>query len=380
MKETAFSAYHGAETFGLLLVSLLVFLSGCGFKDIHEQTSLMDNTGILKGTIRNESPQDGPIHVLRFRNEEGLFVLERKVTAAKDGSYEFNVTRGKYSIFAFIDISGDGKYQPEEYGNYIGTPASIEVQDNEVLYVQPIVITGLVPKPEKEITLIDKSLAVWENIGQIVTLDDPRFTSEMYSAGLWRPLDFLEKAEGGLFFLEEYDKNKTPVLFIHGVLNGPTLWQKVLADLDRKHFQPWLFYYPSGLRLDMISDYLTQAVSQLQEEYDFPKYYVVAHSMGGLVARSFVKKYVEKSTRNSSILQLLVTVNSPMDGMSAAAQGLQHSPIIVPSWRDVATDSEFLRELYAWKWPKEIQYHLVVSYIDNKSHDGVVPLQSQATL
>jgi hypothetical protein len=63
--------------------------------------------------------------------------------------------------------------------------------------------------------------------------------------------------------------------------------------------------------------------------------------------------------------------------MSAASSGVKHSPIVVPSWRDVEPGSEFLQDIHTWNWPRGIPYHLVVSYEDGDSGDGVVPLQSQ---
>jgi hypothetical protein len=77
---------------------------------------------------------------------------------------------------------------------------------------------------------------------------------------------------------------------------------------------------------------------------------------------------------------LVVTVNSPMAGMSTAASGVEHSPIVIPSWRDVNPYSEFMKEINTWVWPKTIPYHLFVSYLDGESGDGVVSLQDQAQL
>jgi pimeloyl-ACP methyl ester carboxylesterase len=190
----------------------------------------------------------------------------------------------------------------------------------------------------------------------------------------------LDVAEGGLFFLQEYQPGKVPVLFVHGVMGGPTDFEKVITSLDRKLFQPWVAYYPSGLRLDMISDYLVEAVTRLQNRYNVTEFYVIAHSMGGLVTRSFVKKYVEHDSKNSKKLRLVMTVNSPMGGMPAAAAGVKYSPIVVPSWRDVEPDSGFLEGIHTWNWPRGIPYHLVISYANGESGDGVVSLQSQAPL
>lgn len=102
--------------------------------------------------------------------------------------------------------------------------------------------------------------------------------------------------------------------------------------------------------------------------------------MGGLVARSFIKKYVAYNPTNIESLLLVMTINSPMNGMPAAASGVKHSPIVVPSWRDVEPGSEFLKDILSWDWPQSVPYYLVVSYMDDESGDGVAPLQSQSLL
>lgn len=364
----------------LLMTGLLAALSGCGLMEIKEQTSILDNMGVLKGKIEVTSPQKGIIWVLRYADEDNILVLKQVIKASKNGEYKFLASPGQHYIAAFIDVNGDEKYQPEEHGNFYGLPTPIPLGAKETVSVDTITISGPVPEPATEVKLIDRTAAIWENIGQVVTLDDARFTPDNYIMGLWRPIDFLDTAEGGLFFLEKYQKKKIPVLFVHGVAGGPTQWADVIASMDREHFQPWLFYYPSSFRLDTISDFLVTAVSKLQAEYQFKEFYVVAHSMGGLVTRSFVKKYVESDPQNAGILRLVMTVNSPMNGMTAASAGVEHSPVIVPSWRDVAPGSEFLQGILSWDWPKEIEYHLVVSYLDGESGDGVVSLQSQAQL
>ena len=373
--------FRKTKTMRFWAVSLLLFLSsasGCSLKEISEQATLADNFGTIRGRINVVSNQKGPVMVLRFWDQDGIPVLQRSITASANGEYEFPAIPGKHYIAAYIDVNKDGQYQPEEHGNYYGSPSTIEIGDKQIVTVDTLTISGPFPTPAAEIKPVDRSVAAWKNIGRVVTLDDPRFTLDNYTLGLWKPFDFLEQAEGGLFLLHEYQENKVPVLFVHGVSGGPTLWTEVVESLNKEHFQPWFLYYPSGLRLDMISDYLVEAVSRLQDEYKFKKLYVVAHSMGGLVTRSFVKKYLERDPRNAQILRLVMTVNSPMAGMSAAASGVKHSPIVVPSWRDVEPGSEFLQGIHNWQWPGEIPLHIVIAYLDGESGDGVVPLQSQA--
>jgi hypothetical protein len=51
----------------------------------------------------------------------------------------------------------------------------------------------------------------------------------------------------------------------------------------------------------------------------------------------------------------------------------------VQSWRDLAPDSNFLKDLNGWTWPDKIPYHLIFSY-DKDDSDGVVPLLRQLPL
>jgi uncharacterized protein (DUF2141 family) len=363
----------------LVAVSSLLLESGCSLMEMKRQTALADNTGVIKGVIKIESNQKGPVVVALYADEDSVPVLQRTVIADTKGEYSFGLTvPGEYYIAAVIDANGDGEHQPNEHGNYLGTPTPFALRAKEILTVEPLVISGPVPVPEREVKTIDRRVAAYTNIGSVISLDDPRLDRANYALGLWRPLDFLNFAEGGLFFLQPYDPGKVPVIFVHGVLGGPPDWKTTIEALDQDRFQPWVLYYPSGLRLDTISDYLVEAVTRLQQKYGFQEFGVVAHSMGGLVTRSFVKKFLEHDPDNINRLRLVMTVNSPMAGMAAAASGVKYSPIIVPSWRDVEPGSDFLQKLDNWQWPRELPYHLVISYIDGESGDGVVPLQSQA--
>ena len=364
--------------FLMIACFILLVLPGCSLKEIHRQTKEVENIGYLQGKITVDSKQKGTVIVLRYRDENGVPIKEGQVNASNRGNYKFTVIPGPYYIAAFIDVNKDGIYQPEEHGNYHGYPTIIDVAPKQTVSLETLIISGEMPKPSTDIKSVNRTNAEWKNIGKVVAMDDPKFIRDNYNMGLWKPFDFLDQVEAGLFFLQEYQKGKMPVIFIHGVMGGPTDWEEVINSLDKQLFQPWVLFYPSGLRLDIISDYLVEAIDQLQNRHGFDQFYVVAHSMGGLVTRSFVKKYVERSEENTDKLRLVMTVNSPMNGMAAAASGVKHSPIVVPSWRDVEPGSAFLENLHTWNWPKEIPYHLVISYTDGESGDGVVPLQSQS--
>jgi pimeloyl-ACP methyl ester carboxylesterase len=364
----------------MLLCGLLIVMSGCSLREVYKQTKIDESMSFIKGNIKVTSDQKGPVIVRLFRDENGIPVYMRQITVSGTGEFLFPVSPGSYYITVFIDVNKDGLYQPGEHGHFHGKPSEIDLVSQQTVTLETITVAGEFPHMETEVRPIHRVRAIWKNIGKVVTLEDPRFSSANYTMGLWKPFAFLDQAEGGLFFLQEYQAGKVPIIFVHGVKGGPTNWKNVIESLDNQRFQPWVAYYPSGLRLDMISNYLVEAVTRLQNEYGFSEYIVIAHSMGGLVTRSFAKKYVAHSPENIKRLRLVMTVNSPMTGMSAAAAGVKRSPIVVPSWRDVKPGSDFLRGINAWNWPREIPYHLVASYVGRKNGDGVVPLSSQIPL
>ena len=387
MTRSTHSIHRQVMSSLIVLCCLLFALQGCSLKEIQEQTEIVEDIGIIKGTVKIDSSQKGAAVIILYRVENLSLELVSMRNATQNGDFEFIDVPGTYYLFAFIDVNGDGTHQPEEHGSYYGAPDKIAATVKRTVTINPITITGPVPQSKTAIKPISQKSAVWENISQVVTLKDPRFTHDNYSLGFWKPFDFLDHAEGGLLFFDDqwqlvavHHKGKVPVIFVHGVMGGPTDFEKMIKSLDTKRFQPWILYYPSGLRLDIISKYLSEAISFLQNKFKFEGFYVIAHSMGGLVTRSFVKKYVEQAPENSTRLRLVMTINSPMAGMPSAGAGVKHSPIVVPSWRDVEPGSEFLKNIHSWNWPQEIPYHLVFSYATGESGDGVVSLQSQVPL
>jgi len=368
----------------ITFIVCLLLISGCSLGEIRKQIHITENLGIIKGTVELTSSQEGAIIVRRYSLEEGVYVYESFERPAANGEYSFYVVPGTYYIAAFVDINRDAMYQPGEAGDYhgseSGTPAAVHVGSGQTVTVGTITIAGKLSAESGDTeSRVDISPSK-KNIGRVVSLDDAMFDRANYSTGMWKPIQFLTRVGGGLLFLQEYQAGKIPILFVHGMNGGPTDWEAAIRNLDNQHFQPWILYYPSGIRLDIISDYLVTAIIDLHHIYNFKQLYVVSHSMGGLVSRSFVQKYLDRFPEDKELISLVMTVNSPMNGMNSAVSGVKNSPIVVPAWRDAATDSAFPQDINAWEWPDEIPYHLVFSYKTGGSNDGVVHLQSQIPL
>lgn len=365
----------------IIFSCLLFAISACSFMEIKEQTQKAENTGIFTGTISVSSGQKGKIIVVLIKKAgDRILSVENHVQADVNGKYIVYAVPGTYLLGVFVDVDGNGVYSEGEHARVYGDMKPLTLVKGQVAKINMDITGELKWKvPSDTRVLEQKSLSV-RNIGRVVSLNEPMFALETGPLGLWRPIDYLEQYGAGLFLLQEYEKNKIPVIFVHGANAASGVWSDVIRKLDRTRFQPWVFNYPSGVRLDLASEYLKRAVNDLQNKYQMKKVYIVAHSMGGLVTRSFIKKYRKSYPGNADKISFVMTINSPMLGMESAASGVKYSPILVPSWRDVASGSEFIKNIHAWGWPKELPYHLVFSYEHGEGDDGVVDLESQIPL
>ena len=364
-----------------VLNGLLLNISACSLFEIKEQAQQTESTGVIKGKILLNTSKSGPVNVHRYFLKNNTYIADSFIHTNSDGEYQFYTLPGTYYIAAFVDSNKDGEYQEDEdadfYSIEYGKPAPVVVNPREIVTVATITISGKAPELSSEYTSEDALEKSVQNIGKQTSLDDPMFNRSNNSMGMWKPLQFLEQVGGGLFLLQKYQHNKIPVLFVHGMNGGPLDWKEAIDALDRDYFQPWVIYYPSGLRVDMISDYMVQAISDLQHKYEFNRIFIVAHSLGGLVARSSIKLYLQRYPELAESIDLLMTVNTPLDGMESAALGVKNSPIVLPVWRDLDPESKFIHDLNDWLLPEDIPYYLIFSYMPGSGDDGIVPMQSQ---
>ena len=185
-------------------------------------------------------------------------------------------------------------------------------------------------------------------------MDDERFSEEHGSKGYWEGISFYKEFGGNIYFLEEYDPQKIPILFIHGATGTPKGWKYFVDNIDRTRFQPWFFYYPSGARIQGMSHLLRWKLENLKLKYNFEQLYITAHSMGGLVARSFIMDYGALFPS----LKLFVSLATPWGGVRMAERGVKQSPVVVPCWIDMQPESPFIKALYRTKMPETVSFYM----------------------
>ena len=193
----------------------------------------------------------------------------------------FRAGPGTYGLVAFKDVNADGVYQPGEPFLPVDTSQLVTCDSSHPHAELALFIpTEGRPRVEGEIDFmkfqarsssaqLQQTLGTATAYGVVTTLEDPRFREEHAADSLWRPYDFIFDVGPGVYFLEPYDARKIPVLFVHGINGTPTNFRFLIEHLDRTKYQPWLYYYPSGVRLSGLADHLDQTMKTLQLQHGF---------------------------------------------------------------------------------------------------------------
>jgi hypothetical protein len=102
------------------------------------------------------------------------------------------------------------------------------------------------------------------------------------------------KYKTGLYFLQPYDPDRIPLVFVHGLFSTPWTWVHTINGLQadpeiRKHYQFWIFAYETGNPILYSALQLRHALARVDRLYpNHRPYVVVGHSMGGMLTHAQV--------------------------------------------------------------------------------------------
>ena len=381
-----------------VIVATAAVINGCTtLLAVGGQHERADRNALISGTITASWELRGPLVVgLAGRGASGFFLVDYFV-AEKPGPWMFAVEPGTYWLGAFEDANRDTRYDDEPAlpadPNRPVTLAPGQHLDGITLHIPR---EGRLPRGRFSLAEVQAerspgeqqhmSLFALSVAGDVTTLGDPRFDRAVASKGMWQYYDFLLEGRPGIYFLEPYDPKKVPVLFVHGIGGTPQEFEYLIDALDRTRFQPWVFYYASGARLEAIAKLLTQLFVRLRTTYGVTRAAVVAHSMGGLVTREFILGDYE--TNGTDVVRTFVTISSPLGGMASAGEGVERSPVVVRSWHGLDPRGAYLNGLFfkdgarteRRRLPGHVAYHLLFGFRGGGpegSGDGIVSMASE---
>jgi Alpha/beta hydrolase family len=113
--------------------------------------------------------------------------------------------------------------------------------------------------------------------------------SDLGIEGMLDPIRLMKEA--GIYITQPYDRQRIPVLFVHGLGSAPQTWRTMINAIDsnprlRGRFQFWIFDYPSGEPPAVSALRLRKGLQAIYQTYPQTKnMVVVGHSLGGLIGQ-----------------------------------------------------------------------------------------------
>ena len=368
-------------TFFLMLSFLL---TGCTFMQLREETKFAKKSVVLVGNVSStNSFRDMPVIVAAYSKKDSKRTIVHYTTLHELGPYELMVSTGTHNIVAFGDMNKNLIYDKGEPAGQILSAEQVSAPAGGVAGNLDIVISEQNSKkidfpvgskiPPKEHKKFHST-----SPGAIAKMEDYLFSDEYGKKGFWTAIAFFREISGNVYFLEEYDPAKIPILFVHGAAGSPQNWRTFFKSIDRSKYQPWFFYYPSGASIDSMSYLLFWKLQNLQKKYKFKELYITAHSMGGLVVRSFLVNYGHFFPSITNF----ISISTPWGGEELAEMGVKYSPAVIPAWRDMQPGSDFINSIFRKKMPPTVEHYLFFGHKGNRNilrpnNDKVVTLTSQ---
>ncbi len=365
----------------ILLAIICFFCTSCVFVKLKQEEQEGKVSTVIVGHVSTQASIDGPIVVAAYSRHHGRSEIAHFTILHDRGEYELLVSKGSYYVFAFIDKNSNLIYDKGELAGQYGEPKAVAAPIGSI--VPNINID--IPNSNKTIDwrigqpiTKEKPDKLYSRLaGTIVDLDDERFSDENGGLGFWESLSFYKKFGGTIYFIEEYDPEKIPILFIHGAGGTPKGWKYFVDNIDRSRFQPWFYYYPSGARIRSMSHLLLWKLQNLQIKYKFDKMVITGHSMGGLVARSFIMDH----SVGFPYVKLFISLATPWGGNKMAEYGVRQAPAVIPCWIDMQPEGDFIHLLYKKRMPEDVTFYMFYGYRGSRNpfranNDGTITMSS----
>jgi len=334
---------------------------------------------MLAGRVATKVDYDKPLLFIAVTDTlQKREIVASKIIPVDLIYYSVYLPEGHYDLYFFADLDDNGFFEKHEM---ISQVKGESLLINRSRSKDGFLVTGpafsLDIRNPTTIKLPVKVKVVGGGRGVRESLKDEFFDPKYGTMGLYDPKSFMAHTQRYVFGLEEFDPEKTVVFFVHGAGGTPRDFTYLVGGLDRDLYQPWFYFYPSGMPLQKLGSLLVTILKSANDSgyYSLKSVIVVAHSMGGLVALSGLNQICRDGV--PSYLKGFVSFNTPYRGVTSAKIAVENAPAVLPSWRDMAIGSPFFEKLYKDTPSLDIPFYLFFGYKTGDSSDGTVALHSQ---
>lgn len=175
------------------------------------------------------------------------------------------------------------------------------------------------------------------------------------------------------------------LVLLHGLCMNDRQWRRKGHDHGAElgaalGLTPLYLRYNSGLPVTENGRQFAALMATLLRVWPHaaPRVVLLAHSMGGLVARTALAGLGPEVPAP----RLFVSISTPWGGEPGAELGVRHSPAVVPSWHDMRPEGPFMAALFNRPLPATTEHVLLFGHkggysLMRPNTDGTVTLASQ---
>ena len=184
----------------LLILATATMASGCEFSILEDDLrKLEDISHLFTGTVSSELLEFHVIVIVALNDPQGESIASFRMMS-EPGTFEIRSAKTPTRFFGFADMNKDLRFQFDEPYGWAANAEPLTPTENATYNID------------------------------------------------WEPFAFVEDGGTGIHFLQPYDPDKVPVLFVHGINGAPRDFTALIQNLDQSRYQPWVLSYPSGLR------------------------------------------------------------------------------------------------------------------------------------
>jgi hypothetical protein len=227
---------HWRFFLALILASML---AGCAFSKLEKDLARYDERShVFAGNVTTDLDEAHAFIVMALRDSQGEQIAGFRVMSGPD-SFEIKSDPVPTYFFSFDDLNKDLTIQADEPHGWAAGGRALDPSTEDTGNITIAVTTDSISQTTYSRGLVGEPLenhvddAVHFNLGTVLSLDHSWFSEDQAEKGLWQPFQFMEDGGSGIHFLEPYDSEKTPILFVHGILDSPRRFKPLIDSLDR---------------------------------------------------------------------------------------------------------------------------------------------------
>jgi len=306
--------------------------------------------------------------------------LVASVSVGRQGYYTVFAPPGSYRISVYLDRDGDRVIAPHELAGQSPEPFTVPKGPRVAFFGLDLRLDKNVHAgPSGMVQVLAQKMPLDEGIPEMDAAEElyaPQFGQQNVDLGTFQSTVSFFSHVSPIQYLDEVDltSDRVPMLMVHGISDSPQIFYEFEQRIPRARFEPLFYFYPTGARLPAMAELFHHLFLSGKVLPTFTRSVIIAHSMGGLVARSSLNELSNRP--GESTVCFYGSFVSPYGGVPLAESGITSGPVIVPSWIDMSPERDFLIHLFK-PLPPGVVFAMAQGNANGKS-DGVIALSSQA--